>query len=84
MKKITEIKEQAKNKKRVSVYLDGEFYCGLDLVTALKYRLKVGEFIDESRLIEIQYNSEMQTCFDKALNFISATVKTEKQIKHRG
>ncbi len=83
MKQITAIKEQSKNKKRVSVYLDGEFYCGLDLVTALKYRLKVGEFIDENRLVEIQYNAEMQACFDKALTYISSSVKTEKQIKDK-
>lgn len=83
MKKITDIKEQLKNKKRVSVYLDGEYYCGLDLVTALKYRLKVGEFIEEERLVEIQYTSEMQACFDKALTFISSSVKTEKQIKDK-
>ena len=83
MKKITDIKEQLKNKKRVSVYLDGEYYCGLDLVTALKYRLKVGEFIEEERLVEIQYTSEMQACFDKALTFISSSVKPEKQIKDK-
>lgn len=83
MKKITDIKEQLKNKRRVSVYLDGEYYCGLDLVTALKYRLKVGEFIEEERLVEIQYTSEMQACFDKALTFISSSVKTEKQIKDK-
>lgn len=83
MKQITALKEQVKNKKRVSVYLDGEFYCGLDLVTALKYRLKVGEFIEESRLVEIQYQAEMQSCFDKALSFISTSVKTEKQIKDK-
>lgn len=83
MKKITDIKEQLKNKKRVSVYLDGEFYCGLDLITALKYRLKVGEFIDESRLVKIQYEAELQACFDRALNFISASVKTQKQIQDK-
>lgn len=83
MKKITDIKEQLKNKKRVSVYLDGEFYCGLDLITALKYRLKVGEFIDESRLVKIQFEAELQACFDRALNFISASVKTQKQIQDK-
>ena len=83
MKKITDIKEQAKNKKRVSVYLDGEFYCGLDLVTAIKNRLKVGEFIEEETLVQIQYDSEMQACFDKALTFISSAVRTEKQIKDK-
>ena len=83
MKKITDIKEQLKNKKRVSVYLDGEFYCGLDLITALKYRLKVGEFIDENRLVKIQYEAELQACFDRALNFISSSVKTQKQIQDK-
>ena len=83
MKKITDIREQLKNKKRVSVYLDGEFYCGLDLISALKYRLKVGEFIDESRLVKIQYEAELQACFDRALNFISSSVKTQKQIQDK-
>ena len=64
MKQITALKEQVKNKKRVSVYLDGEFYCCLDLITVMKYRLKVGEFIEESRLVEIQYSAELQACFD--------------------
>ena len=83
MKQITALKEQVKNKKRVSVYLDGEFYCGLDLITVMKYRLKVGEFIEESRLVEIQYSAELQACFDKALSFISSSVKTQKQIKDK-
>ncbi len=83
MKQITALKEQVKNKKRVSVYLDGEFYCGLDFVTVMKNRLKVGEYIEENKLVEIQYQSEMQACFDKALNFISSTVKTKKQIKDK-
>ena len=83
MKKITDIKEQVKNKKRVSIYLDGEYYCGLDLVTAVKNRLKVGQFIEEATLVQIQYDSEMQACFDRALTFISSSVKTEKQIKDK-
>ncbi len=83
MKRITDLKEQVKNKKRVSVFLDGEFYCGLDIVTVMKYRLKKGDLIDEKELVNIQYNSELQACFDRALNFISATVKTKKQIKDK-
>lgn len=83
MKQITDIKEQSKNKKRVSVFLDGEFYCGLDLVTALKYRLKKGEFISENELIKIQFDAELQACFDRALKFISSSLKTEKQVRDK-
>ena len=83
MKQITELKEQVKNKKRVSVYLDGEFYCGLDLITVMKYRLKKGDFIEESELVKIQYEAELQACFDRALTFISSAIKTKKQIKDK-
>ena len=80
MKTITDLKPQLKNGKRVSVYLNGSYYCGLDLLTIMKYRLKVGSEIEESELIEIQKNSEAQACFDSALNIISKSVKTEKEI----
>ena len=80
MKTITDLKPQLKNGKRVSVYLNGSYYCGLDLLTVMKFRLKVGSEIEESELIEIQKNSEAQACFDSSLNIISKSVKTEKEI----
>ena len=83
MKTITELKPQVKNSKRVSVYLNGSYYCGLDLLTVIQARLKVGQEIDENTLIEIQRNSEASACFESALNFISKSVKTEKEIKDK-
>lgn len=83
MKTITELKPQAKNNKRVSVYLNGAYYCGLDLLTVMQARLKVGQEIDENTLVEIQRSSEAQACFDSALNFISKSVKTEREIKDK-
>lgn len=78
--KITDLKEQVKNAKRVSVYLDGNYYCGLDLITVVKARLKVGDEITKEKLIEIQRDSEMQACMDVALRSLSKSVKTEKDI----
>ena len=80
MKTITDLKTQVKNKKRVSVYLDGAYYCGFDIATVLKNRLKVGMEIDEKILVDIQRESELQACFDSALNYISTSVKTEKEV----
>ena len=77
---ITDLKPQVKNAKRVSVYLDGNYYCGLDLITVMQSRLKVGDEITKERLIEIQRESEMQACMDVALRFLSKSVKTEKDI----
>ena len=83
MKTITDIKPQTNNSKRVSVYLDGNFYCGLDLITATKNRLKIGQKITETELVKIQREGELQKAYDYSLNYITKSVKTEKQIANK-
>lgn len=83
MMQITDLKPQAKNAKRVSVYLDGSYYCGLDLLTVVKERLKVGQFIERERLIQIQRESELQACMDCALKSLSKSVKTQREVIDR-
>ena len=81
MNEITEILPQTKDKSRCNIYLDGRFCCGLTLETVIKNRLKVGCIVSEERLAEMQLDSEKNTAFDKALTHLSATRKTEKQIR---
>lgn len=81
MNEITAITPQSKDKTRCNVYVDGRFCCGLTLEAAVKNRLKVGQTVSEERLAEIQLESEKNTAFDKALTHLSATRKTEKQIR---
>lgn len=81
MNEITAITPQVKDKRRCNVYVDGRFCCGLTLEVAVKYRLKVGECVSPDRLAEIQLESEKNTALDKALTHISATKKTEKQVR---
>ena len=54
MGEITAITPQIKDKRRCNVYVDGRFYCGITLETAVKNRLKAGQTIDEKRLDELQ------------------------------
>ena len=81
MAEITSIEPQKKDKNRCSIFIDGRFYCGLTLQAAVKYRLKAGMHVDKPFLDEIQLETEKNTALDKALTHISATMKTEKQIK---
>ncbi len=81
MNEITAITPQVKDKRRCNIYIDGRFYCGLTLETTVKNRLKVGQVIPPEKLSQIQLESEKDTAFDKALTHISATRKTEKQIR---
>ena len=81
MNEITAITPQIKDKRRCNVYVDGRFCCGLTLEATVKNRLKVGQIVSQERLAEIQLESEKNTALDKALTHISATQKTEKQVR---
>ena len=81
MNEITSITPQIKDKRRCNIYIDGRFFCGLTLETTVKHRLKVGQIVTPEFLSEIQLESEKNTAFDKALTHISATQKTEKQVR---
>ena len=81
MSEITAITPQVKDKSRCNIYVDGRFYCGLTLETTVRSRLKVGQTVDTDKLAALQLESEKETALDKALTHITATQKTEKQIR---
>ncbi len=81
MNEITAITPQVKDKRRCNIYIDGRFCCGLTLEATVKNRLRVGQVVSEEQLAEIQLESEKNTALDKALTHLSATRKTEKEIR---
>ncbi len=81
MNEITQITPQAKDKTRCNIYIDGRFCCGLGAETVVKNRLKVGGSVTPEALARMQLDSEKNRAFDKALTHLSATRKTEKQIR---
>ncbi len=81
MKTITQIKVQSSDKNRVNLYLDGKFFCGLEMETAVKYGLKVGTIITEEKLSQIQEESEKLFAYTKSLKLISTRYKTQKEVE---
>ena len=79
--KITKLEVQKKNKNRVNLYLNEEFYCGLSLEAVVKYNLKVGQEIEEQKLEFLQTDSEREIAQNKAISYISKYQKTEKELK---
>ena len=80
MKVVTAIVAQQKNKKRVNLHLDGEYFCSLDLFTVMSERLKVGDRVDEKRLKEIGEKAEFSEALEKALGYISKGAHTKAQM----
>lgn len=81
MSVITSIEPQIKDKNRCNVYVDGRFYCGIKLEIAVANRLKAGMEIEKAELDRIQLETEKAQAVDKAMTHLSATMKTEKQMR---
>ena len=81
MPTITSIEPQIKDKTRCSIFLDGKFYCGIKLESAIKFRLKVGMQIEKSEIDRIQLDTEKLEATEKALVHVSVSPKTEKQMR---
>lgn len=81
MKTITEISECKRNKKRCNLYLDGEFFCAMELITVMQNRLRVGLKIAEEELRRILIESEDEAAWQSALKYVSSGVHTESQVK---
>ena len=78
---ITAITPQKHDPRRCNIEVDGRFFCGMQLLTVMEHRLKVGAAVTEEELSAIQLAGEKQTALDKALTHISASMKTERDIR---
>lgn len=78
---ITEITPQKHDASRCNISVDGRFFCGMQLITVLEHRLKVGSIVTEEELSELQFEGEKRTALDKALTHISVSMKTEQAVR---
>ena len=81
MATISQIEIQKRNKNRVNLYVDGEFYSGLQLVAVARLGLREGIEVDESQLKEAVSQSEISYAFEKCVDYLSKSMKTTKQIR---
>ena len=76
---ITKIEEQ-KNKKRVNIFVDNAFFCGLNKETAVIFGLKTGKSVDEETLKTAVFESEVKSAFDKASDYLGLRMHTKKEL----
>ncbi len=78
---ITKISVQVKNKSRFNIFLDGEYSFSVDESVLTEYQLVKGKEMDEVLLTEIQYEDDVKKAFNKAVNFLSYRMRTEKEVR---
>lgn len=81
MSKITQIKVQSKNKSRVNIFLDGEYFVALEIETVYKNFLKVGKEITENELLKIAEESEVERAKRQALKLLERRLYTRAGLK---
>lgn len=81
--KISKIEEQKKNKRKCSIYIDGEYHSSVDKDILEELKLSEGMELNENELNQkleiIQYKSALRA----ALYMLTRSSKTEKEIRKR-
>ncbi len=78
---ITAIKQQKRNRQRVSIYLDGEFAFGLSKFVA--GWLKPGRKLTKEEIRKLQEEDSFEVAFQKALHFIHYRPRSVRETHRR-
>lgn len=74
----------SKKKRKYDLYIDGEFFATIDEQTLLDCRvLMIGNEVDREVLLEIVEDSARASAYRDALNYISSSMRTIKEVKDK-
>ncbi len=79
--KVTALKAQARNPKRVNVFLDGQFAFGLAKIEAI--RLHVGQELDEAAVARLQQADTEEQAYERAVKLLSIRPRSEDEIRRK-
>jgi regulatory protein len=84
-RKISALKVQQRNPRRVNVYLDGEFAFGLESVAAAWLRL--GQDLSDEKITQLQHEDEGEKAYQQALKLLSyrprSVIEVRKKLEQR-
>ncbi|NTV30562.1 hypothetical protein HGA91_01090 [candidate division WWE3 bacterium] len=77
---VSKIVRQKNNPKRLSLFIDDEFYCGIDEGILLDYKLTNGVELTKEQLNEIFYKSELHKLYLRAIDYLSRRPRSKKEV----
>ena len=80
---ITDIVQQIKNKKRYSVFLDGEFAFGIAGIDLLSHKLEIGQKLERDEYVKLLMQLEYATCRDAAVKYLGRGLKSVQQVRDK-
>ncbi len=82
-RQITDIQVQKKHPKRRSIFLDGEFFCGVSEELAVKFHLETGMEIDADELKALLHEAELSKAKNYVYRIIARRMYTGKEIRNK-
>ena len=81
--KITGLRPQKRNRKRIAVFLDGAFAFSLAKELVAELGLKEGQEVDRAELDRLRWEEQYRKCRDYALLLLSYRARTRAELTQR-
>lgn len=78
--RITDIKVQKRNRKRVNIYLDGEYAFSVGLLAGAS--LGRGDMLSDAEIEELQRLDSAETAHDRTLNYLAYRPRSNSEVRH--
>jgi regulatory protein len=83
MRKVTALRAGKGRRKRVNIYLDGEFAFSLEAEVALKNGLRVNQELSPEQIEEIIASDQYRRCYNAATLFLGYRPRSEPELRER-
>lgn len=76
---VTAVKAQKRSRKRVNVYLDGEYAFSLKVAVAAS--LKAGDYLSDAEIAELQKQDCFEKAYDRVLNYLAYRPRSNAEVR---
>ena len=83
MAKITKLEVQQRNKERVNIYIDDNFFLGVNAEIIYDLNLKKGDEVDEEKLKSLIDKEGLSKAKNKAMSILNRTAISEKKLREK-
>jgi regulatory protein len=83
MKKITALRTGKGRRKKVNIFLDGEFVFSLDTEVVAQENLQIEQVLSTEQIETLKKSDNLKRCFDAAVHYLSYRPRSEPELRQR-
>ena len=78
--RLTDIREAVRDQNRVNLYIDGKFFCSLDISQVVDFHLKIGQAIDDELKSQLKRASDFGKLYSRTLEYVFSRPHSIKEV----